>query len=289
MNNRTQRIGMGKVYHVAVGLLACTLYGAEPVPIGTPPKGRAFLVILSHHDDHTWEWGFGGFIARLVDEGWTGYYVRTTNDEKDGREWGPNDQVNLRESQEAARHLGMKEVLSLNWRNDHMSSIPLKEVRAQFILLIRKYRPDVVMSWNPWGHYDRNPDHKRVARAAGEAVWMAGLSNVHPEHIAAGAQAHRVPYVYYSQRDDYGKGHSPNIAIEFNEAQLKRKTDAFFAHANVRPSPATAELRREAMGAPSREAGKRAGVPYAELFFAVDEWDHLPGLKDYLRQNARAK
>ncbi|MBL8222783.1 MAG: PIG-L family deacetylase, partial [Bryobacterales bacterium] len=141
---------MGKVYHALAALLLPVCFAADPVPLGQPAKGKTFLVILSHHDDHTWEWGFGGFLARLVDNGWTGYYVRTTNDEKDGREWGPNDQVNLRESIEAVRHLGLKDVISLNWRNDHMSSVPLKEVRAQYILLIRKYRPDAVMSWNPW-------------------------------------------------------------------------------------------------------------------------------------------
>ncbi|MCC6341234.1 MAG: PIG-L family deacetylase [Bryobacterales bacterium] len=281
---------MRKVYHgLALLLFASILQAADLVPLGQLPKGKTFLVILAHHDDHTWEWGFGGFIARLADAGWTGYYVRTTNDEKDGNEWGPNDIVNLREAQDAARHLGMKGVISLNWRNDHMSSAPLKEVRAQYILLIRKYRPDVLMSWDPWGHYDRNPDHKRVARAVGEAVWMAGLANVHPEHLAAGLEPFRVPQVYYTQREDYGKGHTPNIAMEFNQAELDRKTDAFWSHKNVRGTPASPEARRLSMETPSREAGKRAGVAFAELFYAIGEWDDLPGLKEYLQTNARPK
>lgn len=281
---------MGKVYHALAALLvAAAGLAAADVPLGQPPPGKTFLVILSHHDDHTWEWGFGGFLARLIANGWTGYYVRTTNDEKDGREWGPNDQVNHKESIAAVKALGLKEVISLNWRNDHMSSVPLKEVRAQYILLIRKYRPDAVMSWNPWGHYDRNPDHRRVARAAGEAVWMAGLENVHPEHLAAGLKPHRVPVVYYSQRADYGRGHAPNIAIEFNEAQLVRKVEAYWAHRNVRGVPASPEIKRREMEEPSLAAGKRAGVKYAELFYRLEEWDHLPGLRDYLNENARAK
>jgi len=307
---------MGRVYHgLASALLTATL-SAQPLPLGKVPEGKNFLVFLSHHDDHTWDWGFGGFIARLVDSGWTGSYVRTTNDEKDGREWGPNDQINLRGSRAAARRLGMKEVISLNWRNDHMSSIPLRELRAQFILLIRKHRPDIVMAWNPWGHYDRNPDHRRVGRAIGEAVWMAGLANVHPEHQAAGLLPFRVPYVYYTQRSDYGQGHRPNVAIEFNEQQLRRKEEAFWAHKNVYNSPGLArsireklaargmhipeldglsdeqaieKLRKWSMDHASRRAGQRAGVRYAELFYFIDEWDHLPGLRDYLRENVRAK
>ena len=49
----------------------------------------------------------------------------------------------------------MEQVISLNWRNDYMDSIPLQ------------YRPDVVMGRDPWAHYDRNPDHRKVARVPG--------------------------------------------------------------------------------------------------------------------------
>ena len=282
------------MYHVAIVLLLAGLtVGAwkplrAQVPLGKIPDGRTFLVIQSHHDDHTWEWGFGGFIARLTSAGWTGYFVRTTNDEKDVRlGWGRNDQVNLREAQEATRALGIQEVISLNWRNDHMDSIPLNELRSQFILLIRRYRPDIVMTWNPWGHYDRNPDHRKVARAAGEAVWMAGLANVHPEHGEVKLAPYRVPFVYYAHRSDYGLGHTPNIAVEIDAAQVERKTAAFWAHKNVR-GEGTPEQRRN-MEEASRRAGEAAGVQYAELFYFEDEFDHVPGLRDYLRKNAVGK
>jgi LmbE family N-acetylglucosaminyl deacetylase len=276
------------LYHALALLLAATLTLKAQLPLGKIPPGRTFLVIQSHHDDHTWEWGFGGFIAKLTEAGWNGYFVRTTNDEKDVRlGWGRNDQVNLREAIEATRALGMRDVISLNWRNDHMDSVPLNEVRAQLILLIRKHRPDIVMSWNPWGHYDRNPDHRKVGRAAGEAVWMAGVANVHPEHLEAKLVPHRVPYVYYTQRSDYGLGHTPNLAVEISAAHVAKKTTAFWAHKNVR-GEGTAEQRRN-MEITSRRAGEAAGVQYAELFYFLDEFDHLPGLKSYLSSNVVAK
>jgi hypothetical protein len=37
----------------------------------------------------------------------------------------------------------------------------------------------------------------------------------------------------------------------------------------------------------SRVRGKQAGVPYAEDYYMIDEFDHLPGLKDYLQKNVR--
>ena len=38
-----------------------------------------------------------------------------------------------------------------------------------------------------------------------------------------------------------------------------------------------------------RETGKRAGVRYAEAFYQWAEWDSLPGLRDYLRENVRSR
>ena len=35
----------------------------------------------------------------------------------------------------------------------------------------------------------------------------------------------------------------------------------------------------------SRETGKEAGVKYAEDYYFMDEFDALPGLRDYLKQN----
>lgn len=315
--SRQLRIGKRPLYHVAGLLLACAALRAGPLPLGATPPGKVALVILSHHDDHTWEWGFGGFIAKLSDAGFTCYYVRTTNDEKDsGIGWGKGDQLNLRESIAATRILGMKEVISLNWRNDHMDSVPIKEVRAHYVLMIRKLRPDVLLTWNPWGRYDRNPDHRKVSRAAGEAAWMAGLPNVHPEHLAAGLKPHRVPLVYYTFRSDYGKGHVPNIAIEITEDHVRRKGEAQLAHKNIYGSPAIAKsiraqldargleipelagltdeqavdkLQKWSMESWSRKTGLENGVRFAEVFRFVDEWDHLPGLTQYLKDNVVKK
>ncbi|MCC6540247.1 MAG: PIG-L family deacetylase, partial [Bryobacterales bacterium] len=137
---------------------ACLLHAAEPLPLVDLPKGKTFLVLQPHHDDHTTDYGMGGLIARLVDEGWKGWFLRASNDEKDGAaSYGVNDQVNLRESQAAGKVLGMEGVYSLGWRNDYMDPIPLLELREQLIVLIRKHRPDLVLGHDPWAHYDRNP------------------------------------------------------------------------------------------------------------------------------------
>jgi LmbE family N-acetylglucosaminyl deacetylase len=295
-------------------LLAAASAAFGQLPLGKIPPGKTLLVLQPHHDDHTTDYGMGGLIARFVDEGYRGWFVRASNDEKDGSSGYPhNDMINLRESQDATRILGLDGVYSLNWRNDYMDSIPLQELRAQLILLIRKHRPDVVLGHDPWGHYDRNPDHRKVARAAAEAVWMAGLRNIHPEHFELGLEPHRVPYVFLKARVDYGKGHEPNVAMEINEAQVKRKMKAYSTHRNVYASPAMARSVRDALAKEgleipeakgltdeqaavqfeewhmewvSRKRGAENGVKYAEIFYYLDEFDYVPGLREYIRRNA---
>ncbi|MBI1355572.1 MAG: hypothetical protein GC160_14610 [Acidobacteria bacterium] len=305
---------LAKLLAVCAGA-ACAV--AAPLPLGEIPSGGRFLVIQPHHDDHTWQYGHGGFIAKLVDAGWKGVYVRASNDEKDGSSgWGRNDQINESEAIEATSHLGIEKVVSLNWRNDHMSSIPGNELRTQLILLIRELKPDIVMSYNPWGHYDRNPDHRKVARAVGEAIWLSGFATVNPEHAEVGAPPWRVPHAYFSQRSDYGKGYEPNVAIELNAEQVARKGRAYWLHRNVRLNPATARSIRAKLDAQgleipeleglddekateklqewfmewiSRKRGEENGVEFAEVFFHVGEWRAVPGLRRYLEENVQPR
>ena len=297
--------------------LAAVSVVAQRLPLQPVPGGKVALVLQPHHDDHTTDYGMGGLIAKLCDAGYEAWFVRASNDEKDGSHGYPhNDMINQRESEAATRILGMKGVWSLNWRNDYMDPVPLGELHEQLILLIRKYRPDVVLGHDPWAHYDRNPDHRKVARAAAEAVWMAGLANVHPEHFAEGLKPHRVPYQFLKARVDYGRGHEANVAVELNEEQVRRKQKAYSAHRNVYASPAMArsvraQLKAEGLLAPdlenktdeeaavlieewhmdwvSRKRGAENGVRYAEVYWYVDEFDYLPGLKDYLRQSVVKK
>jgi len=83
-----------RLLFAALLVLACLsapalLPAAPPLPLGQIPPGKTFLVIHPHHDDHTWQYGFGGLIAKMVDAGYQGAYVRVTNDDACLRSEGP--------------------------------------------------------------------------------------------------------------------------------------------------------------------------------------------------------
>ena len=223
-------------YHLLLLIVAGVFSGQAQnrLPLGELPPGKILMVAQPHHDDHTTDYGMGGVIARFIENGYKGYYIRASNDEKDGSNgYARNDIVNLKETWDGIRILGMEEVISLNWRNDFMNPIPLNELREQLIFLIRKYRPDVVLGHNPWEHYQKNPDHRNVARALVEAYWLAGYETVHPEYFLLGLKPHTAAHFYGKGRLDWGLGQISNVALELNESQVRKKERAIAAHRNV--------------------------------------------------------
>ncbi len=289
----------------------------DTLPPGDLPAGKTLLVAQPHHDDHTTDYGMGGLIARFMESGYKGYYVRGSNDEKDGSHgYARNDIINLKETNDAIRILGMEKVISLNWRNDFMNPIPLNELREQLIFIIRKYQPDVVLGHNAWEHYQKNPDHRNVARALVEAYWLAGYETVHPEHFKLGLKPWAASHYYGKARLDWGLGQVANVAMEFNESQVRKKERAIAAHRNVYHNPGGAPAIRARLAAQgkyipewenvnddhasdmilhwwmnwiSRDIGKKAKVKYAEDYYHMDELAHLPGLRAYVAKNAGKK
>src|SRR5260370_38072512 len=226
---------------ISLLLAALPCAAADLLPLGKIPPGKVVLVPQPHHDYHTTDYGMGGLIARFADEGYDAYYVRASNDEKDGsHEPGDNDIINLRESIAATQILGMKKVVSLNWPNHYTAPIPLNKFRSQLIFLIRTYKPDVVLGHNPWEHYQKNPDHRNVARAMAEAHWLAAYANVNPEQLALGAQPHQASYLFLKARLDWGLGQRPNIAMQLKDDQVRRKQTAHQTPRNVYARPASA-------------------------------------------------
>src|SRR5437660_532219 len=53
----------------------------ERASSGKPHRGKVLASIAPHSDDHSIM--AGGTIARLIEEGYTGYLIRTSNDEMD--------------------------------------------------------------------------------------------------------------------------------------------------------------------------------------------------------------
>lgn len=166
---------------------------------GRPHAGKVLLAIQPHADDIPLF--AAGTVAKLLDEGYTGHLVRVTNDDMAGPGTvGETVLANEKDNDEVARVLGLQRVFNLNYNNHWMDGVSRPELRLRFIFLIRLLKVDTVVGYDPWGHYEENPDHAVTSAAVEAACWMAGGGKDYPEHIDAGLKPHSVKEKYYFAR-----------------------------------------------------------------------------------------
>lgn len=172
----------------------------ERAQTGKPHMGKVLALITPHLDDGPIF--AGGTVAKLLKEGYTGYLIRTSNDEKDSYDLTLGETVlaNERDSQAFAKTIGLKQVFDLGYRNHRMDDVSRTELRGRLIFLFRLLKVDTILSYDPWGHYEENPDHYVTAQAVEAACWMSSGHLDLPEHFAAGLKPHAVREKYYFAR-----------------------------------------------------------------------------------------
>src|SRR3954464_4416414 len=83
-----------------------------------PHAGKVLAAVQAHSDDIPLF--ASGTVAKLIDEGYTGYLIRVSNDEAAGRTLGYGVVQNEKDIQGAARALGCKKSFSFYYRNHRM-------------------------------------------------------------------------------------------------------------------------------------------------------------------------
>ena len=269
---------------------------------GAPHQGKTLAVITPHLDDGPF---FAcGTVAKLLREGYTGYFIRTSNDEKDSYDLSLGETVlaNERDAKAFLQASGLKQMFDLSYRNHRMDDLARTEIRARLIFLFRLLKIDTVFSYDPWGHYEENPDHYVTAQAVEAACWMSGGHLDMPEHFAAGLKAHSVSEKYYFARGPQLVNRAVDIGptIEIKLACLRscrtmmthmiKDLNASLVERKLRvpalsgaDGAAIDEFTKMALETKDRAAGKKYGLEYAEEFHYIGP-DRA--LDEYLSQHA---
>ena len=274
---------------------------------GLPHKGKVLAAIQPHSDDIALY--CGGTVAKLIQEGYTGYMIGITNDDMgddvgEPGTVGENVLRNEREVTEQTRVLGLERYFNLNYNNHRMSDISRNELICRLIFLIRFLKIDTVLSYDPWSHDEENPDHYVTAHCVEAACWMAGRVHDYPEQLAAGFQVHEVSDKYY-----YARRPTVTRVVDISGA-IEKKIDANICNVAKGPgghhgSKLRAELARQGkklplLGNDDRTAdrnyirefvlqgnlalGNLYGVEYAEAFHYIGPTPSR--VEDYVKQNA---
>ncbi len=225
---------------------------SETIPADTRPR---VMVIFAHPDDA--EFICSGTVARFVASGYRAQYVLATSGDKgsDDPHATPEQLITTREAEQhaAAKVLGVEEVTFLRHKDGEVEvSIPF---RKELALVIRRGRPDVVLTFDPWQRYQIHPDHRAVGMTALDAVAAARDHMYYPEQLVEGLQEHRVHNVYFFASDQ------PNYYVDIT-AFMEKKIEALRAHTSqIRTSGLEERMRSRA-----RIVGQEIGVEYAEAF-----------------------
>ncbi|MFA5244716.1 MAG: PIG-L family deacetylase [Pedobacter sp.] len=282
---------------------------------GRPHEGKVLAVIQPHVDDSTLF--AGGTIAKLISEGYTGYLIRTTNDDAAGG-GTDGDRVlnNERDNDKVAKVLGLKKVYNLGYRNHRMDEYNTQEIKGRLIFLFRLLKVDTIFSYDPWGHYEENPDHYVTAQCVEAARWMAGSVD-YPEQLEV-VKPYSVKERYYFARGPQlvnrivditkhidtkvesnavittqGPGGNAGSRIKKSLDEKGKKlpilgdTDAS-ADANYIKHFVLDKDSLTQRGTPSdREVGKKYGLEWAEAFHYLGNTPSV--LPDYIEKNAVSK
>lgn len=282
---------------------------------GQPHKGKVLLAVEAHSDDIPLS--SSGTVAKLIEEGYTGYLVRATNDDMGDSPGlgtpgtiGDNVLGNERDNAEVARVLGCQRHFDLNYNNHRMGDASLNELICRLIFIIRLVKADTVVSWDPWAHDEENPDHYMTAKGVEAACWMAGRDHDYPEQFAAGLAPHEVADKYYFAR-------RPEITrvVDITK-QIDKKIDTIRANvakgpgghhgAQLRAELATRHEKLPLLGdddatadrnyikqfllGHDRELGKQYGFEYAEVFHYIPPGasgaDYDKRIDDFVKQHA---
>ena len=271
---------------------------------GKPREGQVVVAIQPHSDDIPLF--AAGTVFKLMDEGAKGYLIRVTNDDMAGPgSYAETVSANARDMMAITKVLGVERTFDLNYNNHMMDNIARSELRARFIFLFRLLKADIVVSYDPWGEYEENPDHAVTSACVEAAAWMAGGAKDYPEHFAAGLSPYSVKEKYYFARFQQRVNRVVDIApwverkIDLNlqnKAQgpagengqrLRARLEAQGQRLPLLgPDDASANRNyiREFVLQQDRVTGERHGLTYAEQFHYIGPpQNHV---EEYIRKNA---
>jgi len=271
---------------------------------GKPHAGKILAAIQPHSDDIPIF--AAGTILKLLNEGYQGYLIRVTNDDMAGPgSIGDTVLANERDNQEVGKVMGFQKLFDLNYSNHQMDGISRPELRSRLIFLFRLLKVDTIFCYDPWGHYEENPDHYVTSQCVEAACWMAGRDKDYPEHFAAGLQPHSVNEKYYFARFQQRVNRVVDIS-----STIEKKVDVLLlnkaqgpageAGAKLRASLAARQQRLPLLGnsdeaanreyikqfvlGDNAEVGKKYGLQFAEQYHYIGP--EKPVVDDYVKQHA---
>ena len=175
---------------------------------------RSAMVIVAHPDDA--EFMVAGTAATWARTGTEITYVIITKGDKgsDDPAMTPSRLTVIREAEQraAGEILGVKHYVFMGYPDGYLQ--PTLELRRDLARIIRQYKPEVVITFDPTNRfvsddYVNHPDHRAAGDAAMDAVFPSARDRLtFPELLADGLEPHKVAQLWL------GSAVRPNVWID---------------------------------------------------------------------------
>ncbi len=230
-------------------------------------KKADILVITPHPDDA--EFGASGTVAKFTHQGKSVAYVVVTNGDKgtDDINVSPEKLAKIREKEQlaAAKILGVTDVIFLRHSDQTLEDTP--EFRKEIVRYIRIYRPEVVITADPYRRYVWHRDHRIVGRVVLDAVFPYARDVwAYPDLVKEGIRPHKVKEVWLWASEDQDINFRSDITETFD-----LKVKALGCHKSQIKEPFKSEMEKW-LCRRAKDMAEGEKFKLAEGFHRVEIW-----------------
>lgn len=221
-----------------------------------------YMIIVAHPDDI--EFGCAGSVAKWVNDGKKVSYVVCTSGDK-----GSNDPstvtdelAKVREAEQiaAANHIGVVDIEFLRYPDQGLEDTP--DFRKAVVLLMRRYRPRIVITMDPYRKYIWHRDHRITGQVVLDAVFPYVRDPLaYPDLLEEGFLPHKVEEIWFFGSENI------NLRLDISD-NFTTKLEALFCHTSQMDQMG----REKVEGWVKKRCGEMAettGFKYAEGFHRV--------------------
>ncbi|MEJ7839012.1 MAG: PIG-L deacetylase family protein [Thermomicrobiales bacterium] len=192
----------------------------------TPEEYTTYMWVVAHPDDA--EFSSAGTIAKFSKEGKKTIIIQVTSGQRGtaDRTFTSETLQATREAEEteAAKRLGVSELVLLKEQDGLLT--PDIDLREKITKQIRLFKPDVIVTHDPFRPYALHPDHRAVGLATHDAVYPTARDHLYfPDHLAAGIEPHKTAEIWYFGAEE------PNRFIDITDS-FEDKVQSLLAHAS---------------------------------------------------------
>lgn len=175
-------------------------------------KTYDIMVVVAHPDDA--EFGIAGSVAGWVKQGKSVVYVVCTNGDKgtSDRTLTPEKLAEIRrqEQRDAAAQLGVGEVVFLDMVDQQLEDTP--QFRETIVRLIRRHRPDIVATSDPYRRYVWHRDHRIIGQVVLDAAFPYARDHLaYPQMLTEGLEPHKIKELLFFGSEEV------NFHIDIND------------------------------------------------------------------------